>query len=151
MHGNACGVEVVKALNIDSKMVRRDPLLVERVDAAYLTEEVRRCTGVKQVLGERGLASKKLQLSLAHLDHPRILAATDRVVAYSELREVNIDLEARLHHSNNFRGISFLPHDDELITSRLINIFLKVELILRQFDYSPPVRLVQLWDADHMG
>jgi hypothetical protein len=87
-------LEVVEAEHIDAKMVRRDALAVEWVDAAGLAEVVPGSLRVELVLGEELVAREKLELAFVDLDHESILATADRAVAHGELRKVGFDLES---------------------------------------------------------
>jgi len=86
-------LKTFKAEDIDSKVVGRDSLTMKRIDAADLAEEVASCLGMELVLGEGLLTGQELELALVHLDHERVLPATDRTVAHGEFREVRLDLE----------------------------------------------------------
>src|SRR6267154_4555693 len=85
-HWNAGRLEVVKAMNVDSQIVRSHALAMERVDAADLAEEVNRGFRMEPVLGKRLRSRQQFELALVHFDHERILPLADRAVAYGELR-----------------------------------------------------------------
>ena len=93
-YGNALGIKVVQAEDIDPEVVGRHALAVKGVNPADLTEEVPRCLGMELVFRERIFASEQAKLVLMDLDHQRILAPTDGAVAHRELWEVRFDLKA---------------------------------------------------------
>ena len=84
----------MQAENIDSEVVWRNALTVERVDTANLTEEVTGCLGVELIFGERFFTHEQFELALVYLDHQRVLAAADGTVAHRKFGEVGLDLEA---------------------------------------------------------
>ena len=92
-HRNAFWLKTVEADDIDSKVVWRDSLAMKRIDAADFAEEVASCLGMELVLGKGFLTGQELKPALVHLDHERVLPATDRTVAHGEFREVRFDLE----------------------------------------------------------
>src|SRR6266568_3530621 len=91
---NARWLKILKAENIDSKIVGRDTLAMKRIDAADLAEEVAGGLGVELVLSERLFARQQFKLALMHLDHKGILATADRAVARCEFREIGFDLKS---------------------------------------------------------
>src|SRR3954464_705476 len=89
--GNACGIEVVEAEDVDAEVIGCDALAVERVDAARLAEEVTRRMRMEAILGKRVLTGQKLEPRFVHLDHQRVLAPADRAVARGELGKIGLD------------------------------------------------------------
>jgi len=85
---------MLQAMDIDTQIVRRDPLAVERVDAAGPAEVMTGGLRVELVFGEFGFAGEELEPGLVHLDHQCVLAAADRTVALGQLGKVRLDLEA---------------------------------------------------------
>lgn len=93
-NGDSFGVKALKAMHVDAKVARGDPLSMERIDSANLAEEVSRRLGVKLVFGQRVVAGQKLELALVDLDHQCILLLANRAVAHREFREIGLDLKA---------------------------------------------------------
>lgn len=61
---------------------------MERIDAADLAEKVLCRVGVKLVERQRFLPCQQFKISLMHLHHQRVLAATDRTIASGEFGKV---------------------------------------------------------------
>jgi hypothetical protein len=88
------GTEFVRAVQIDSDMVRRDALAVESVNAPDLAEVVARGPGVNPILGERALARQQPEPIIVDLRREHIPVTTHGSGASGEFRKVGLDLQA---------------------------------------------------------
>ena len=83
--------EIFKAEDIDADKVRRHALAVEWIYPAGLAEEVPRGVCMELIFGQAILAAQQFKLAFMHLDHQRVLAATDRTVACRQFRKIGSD------------------------------------------------------------
>ena len=87
-------VEAFQAEYVDAEIFRSDSLTVERINAARLAEEMARGHGVKAVFGERVFPGEQFEPAFVNFDHQRILAAANRAIAGSQLRNIGLYFEA---------------------------------------------------------
>ncbi len=81
-------------MNIDTQIVWRDALAMERIDPADFAKKVSRCASVELILSERFFTCEKLEPALVHFDHKCVLPLADGAVAHREFWEVGLDFEA---------------------------------------------------------
>jgi len=92
-HWNTCRIEIVKAMHVDSKVIRCNPFAMERVDATGLAEEMGSGSGMEAVFGEKLCSGQQSKVTLMHFDHERIPAFADGAVTHGELRKIGLNLE----------------------------------------------------------
>src|SRR5207248_283746 len=92
-NGNARWIEAVETGNVDTKIIGRDALAMEGIDAARLAEEMACGHGVESVFGEGVFAGQEFEPIFMNLDHQRIPATADRAIAGGQFWEVTLNLE----------------------------------------------------------
>ncbi|MEJ0008828.1 MAG: hypothetical protein WDM77_21305 [Steroidobacteraceae bacterium] len=94
--GNSAGIKAIKAEYVDSKVIRRNALPVERVNTASSAEIVGRYVTMELIRGQEIATAQERKGALLHLNHQGVLPATDRAVAGCQLSEIGFNLEGDL-------------------------------------------------------
>src|SRR5215831_12369337 len=86
-------IESVQAEHVDPEVIGRDTLAMKRINTARLAEVMPSRQRVETILRQRILSGQEPEPRFVHLDHQRVLAATDRAIAGGQFREIGRDLE----------------------------------------------------------